>query len=623
MKLGSSAAKGLVLGTLFGLVLFALEGAMVQSSSAALHFDTEGPFAALMAAVRPALPGLLVRIALVYAIGGAALGLLAGGLAALWAPRRFWPVVTLELFALWGLLAWWHAVMRPAIFDDVAALQGLLAAIVRAGEPWHPQLAAGLFAAGHCVALGLRLRERPSRLRAVAALGLLGAISQAPPAKGPLTLLIGIDALRPDRLKVAPNLAGFVKDATLYTHAYTPIAQTEPAWRSMLTGRWPNASGSRYPLTAQSRWPALPVFPAELEKRGVSTTFETDCSRFNFQDETSGFGHRRQPPRGAVNFALEKLRFRAVGLLADNAVGARLVPELVENRAVAGLYDPYGFAERLAARVVAAARRGPALYAFHATAAHFPGDPAYPFYRQAVRADAPLQRRLRMVFTPIASGTAPAGDWGRADSEALYDELIAQADMQLGVVLQALKEAGLYDDAVIVVFSDHGESFHSDTPALAGATPVHGARLGEEENRIFLAVKPGRAPHPASDDRLVRMLDVGATLLGEPFGDGVPLGTRDGLMLYAETGFTHAAPNAFDPEHLALAPRTFDAYRVRPDGVLEMTDAAHDAVLREKDVGAFDGTNWLVRAPLKDGTVRERCDGNCDALASFLGEVTE
>ena len=32
-----------------------------------------------------------------------------------------------------------------------------------------------------------------------------------------------------------------------------------------------------------------------------------------------------------------------------------------------------------------------------------------------------------------------------------------------------------------------GESFHADSPELAGATPVHGARLSDEENRIFLA----------------------------------------------------------------------------------------------------------------------------------------
>src|SRR6185369_3631378 len=101
---------------------------------------------------------------------------------------------------------------------------------------------------------------------------------------------------------------------------------------------------------------------------GYETHFETDCSRVNFQDETSGFAERTQPPRGALNFALEKLRFRTVGLVADNAFGAWLVPELIENRAVAGIYDPFGYARRLAARIVEATRKGPTLYAFHSTA---------------------------------------------------------------------------------------------------------------------------------------------------------------------------------------------------------------------------------------------------------------
>lgn len=608
------------LGAAVGLALFAIEGLAIRSGAAGLNFDTEGPFAALMAAVKPQLPGLVARIALVYLLGGAVLGAAAGLLSKAWRSRAAFPLL---LAALWLLLAWSHAIERPALFDDVPWLLPVLGVLVRHGEPWHPALAAGVLALVHAVPLVLRLREKPRRVAAAVAatLLLMGAIS-TPAKQHPLVLLIGIDALRPDRRASLPNLSAFVRDATVFTRAYTPIAQTEPAWRAMLTGRWPHRAGSRYPLTAELRWEELPTFPKAMAEKGFKTFFETDCSRFNFQPEQSGFQHRRQPPRGAINFALEKLRFRGVGLLGDNALGAWLVPELIENRAVAGIHDPIGYAHRLAGRIVNAAEEGPTLYAFHATAAHFPGDPVYPFYRQRVRDDAPLSRRLRMVFTPIASGTAASGEWSRADSEALYDELIAQADMQLGVILDALKAADLYSRATIIVFSDHGESFHSDMPALAGATPVHGARLSEEENRIFLAMKMALAKGPETIDDLVRMIDIGPTVLGAPLGDGVPLGTRSDLKLYAETGFTHASPAAFDAEHLALAPRTFDAYRVRPDGVVEMNDAAHDAVLKEKDVGAFDGTHWLVRQPLKDGTVRERCDGNCEALSAFLEETT-
>lgn len=626
-----SLAKGLALGAASGLLLFAVEGAAVRSGAAGLNLDVEGPFAAVIAAVRPLLPGLLMRIALTCALGGAVLGLGAGALAWVTRPQRLLPVVAAELVLLWGLLAWVHAIWRPALFDDVPPLRSLLAPLVRGGEPWHVAVAGGLLLLVH-VRIAARAPRRWQRLAGVAGVSVLLGVTPPPaPARGPLLLLVGIDAFRPDRLGrgVAPNLDAFVGDATLYRQAFTPIAQTEPAWRSLLTARWPHVAGSRYPLTAESRWPSLPVFPAAFAAAGYSTHFETDCSRFNFQSAASGFADRRQPPRGALNFALEKLRFRTVGLVGDNAVGAALVPELVDNRAMAGIHDPMGFAERLAGRIVDAARAGPTLYAFHATAAHFPGDPTYPFYRRYLGDDAPLERRLRMVFTPIASEAHGPGGWSRPQSEALYDELLGQADAQLGVILGALKDAGLYDDAFIIVFSDHGESFHADVPALAGATPVHGARLGEEENRILLAVKPPHAKGAATVDKLVRLIDIGPTLLeaaGLPAlaaADGVPLSSGADLLLYAETGFTHASPAAFDEGHLSRAPRTFDSYAVRPDGVIEMSPAAHDGVLAEKDVGAFDGVHWLVRSPRADGTTVERCDANCEALTSFLDTAVQ
>ncbi len=647
---------GLWLGLAAAVALFALEGGMLLRKGAiGVGIDVDSPaIAAIIAAVRPAVTSVLARIAVVYLVGGLLLGAAAEVLARLWRPGRpTWRGAALELAVLFGLLCVGHAIARPALFDDVPFAQGLLGLVVDRGEPWHVWLAAGTWLALHGVK-ALRRGEVRS-LKASAGLAALLAVSvlslrwrsAPPPAPAKLVVLLGIDAFRPDRLTalgsprvVAPHLESLLADATLFERAYTPIAQTEPAWRSLLTGRWPHRTGVRYPLTADARWALLPTFPTTFGAAGYTTAFFTDCSRFNFQGPLSGFTERVQPPRGALNFALEKLRFRGVGLFADNRVGAWWLPELVDNRAVAGIHDPMGYAQRLGGRMAALAAKGPALLAFHATAAHFPGDPVYPFYRRYVDTSAPLSRRLRMFFSPIAgaasSGTAPA--WDRRAAEGLYDELLAQADAQLGLVLDALKADGLYDQATIVVFSDHGESFHADHPELASATPVHGARLSEEENRILFAVKlpGGRAASgaPAKVDALVRLLDIGPTVLelaglpalpavdGEslvPALRGQPLRP---LRLYAETGFSHASPEVFDPGHASGAPRSVDAYRVRPDGTVETGADAHDAILAEKDVGAFDGERWLVRAPRAAGGAVERCAGDCgpgaDALRAWL-----
>ncbi|WP_227027948.1 sulfatase-like hydrolase/transferase [Corallococcus soli] len=694
----------LALGALLGLMLFAAETAwLLKAGVVGVDIPLDGPYAALAAAVRPLLPGVVLRVATVYLVAGGLLGLASAVLARVWTGRGGWValgVTALHWVALLLFWAWDRALERPALFDDLPAVRPVLAWLVDHGEPWQARLAVGTWVAVHLAVLGargvlaLRRRAMPeapvptpaSTLTPVSVLGpeaapvalptvapvpaprpgrgggfgrwavgggltlvLVGAglvvRPQAKAERKPLVVVIGIDAFRPDRLGrsgrgVAPHVERFLEDATLFTRAYTPVAQTEPAWRSLLTARWPYRTGVRYPLTSDARLVLAPTFAERFSEAGWRTVFATDCSRFHFEGPASGFTRRWQPPRGALNFALEKLRYRALGLFADNAVGAAWVPEFIDNRALAGIHDPMGYARRLSRGLVAEAEAGPLLFAFHATAAHFPGDPVYPFYRRYVPPTEPLERRLRMHFAPVTPGAK--GAWTREGSEGLYDELLAQADAQVGTVLDALRHSGRYDDATIVLLSDHGESFHADRPDLAGATPAHGARLSDEENRILLAVKPpgGRGLGPAEVDALARLVDVGPTLLelsglpALPEADGLSLTpllrgeARPLAPLYAETGYTHVSPEVFDPGHWPGSPRTFDAYRLRPDGVVEMSDAADAAVLREKDEGAFDGQRWWVDRPQADGSVRRTCSGECEgpdaeALAAWLDAVRE
>ncbi len=641
-------------GALCGLGLFAFESASIlHTGPAGMNVDIRGPLAAVVQAVRPQVLGIVARVGCGYLLAGSVLGLTAGLLAGLLATRRklFW-VWLLELLGMAALLTWSAAVARPALFDDVPRLVPVLRLLIDGGEPWHPLAVAALALGIHLAAAwraGLRPRWRGVAVGVGAGALFLGAagvgLRTAP--NHPLIVLFGIDAFRPDRLHrlspaptLAPHLERFLEDATSFDRAYTPIAQTEPAWRSLLTARWPFATGVRVPLTPAIHRAELPTFPAALAAAGWKTRFQTDCSRFNWQGPDSGFEETQQPPRGALNFALEKLRYRGLGIFGDNRLGVLLVPELLENRAIAGLYDPQRYARGLTESLLKEASTGPALFAFHATAAHFPGDPVYPYYRHRLGPEVPLERRLRMVYSPIevpgSSGTGQVRG-RRSDSEGLYDELLEEADAQFGTLIDGLQSAGLYDQATVIVFSDHGESFHADVPAIEGSTPVHGARLSEEENRILLAIKlPSQRGSGQRIDALTRLIDIGPTVLelaGLP-----PLKEADGQsllpliegdqnlaprLLYAETGFTHARPDVFDGEHQAGAPRSFEAYQLQPDGTIEMAESALAAALKEKDIGAFDGRQWLIRSPRRDGTVLERWvgDGRPDGLRVWLSAL--
>ncbi len=621
--------------------MFAAEAVLVlRAQAVGIDIDIKGPLKALLDAVGGDVAWLGARIVLAYVAGFVALSLVAGALS--WGVRGKRPGLWMVALALW--LVWRRAVWTPALFDDVPYADLWLPFIVAHGEPWHPAVAALALVAVFVVVA----RRRRTELRLVVLAGLALAVCAAraislpgPGAEHPLVILFGVDALRPDRLAalggtrgVTPEIDRFVEDATLFTRAYTPIAATDAAWRSMLTARWPADHAVRYSLTRpEAQNAAYETFARAFKRNGYTTVFRTDCSRFHYETEASGFGVRLQPPQGAINFLFEKLRFRALSIL-----DLGLVPEMTTNRALAGMYDARGDAETLARDVVRRSADGPLLYAYHATAAHFPGDPQFPFYRAFVPSSEPLARRLRMHFQPLDRDRIEARS-REVDpyptNAALYDELLAQGDMQFGVLRRALEDAGLYEDATIIVLSDHGEDFYEDRPELLGELSVHGALLNDAQYRVVLAVKPSaRAgfPRVRRVDKLARLIDVGQTLLTlaglpplanapgrslEPLLRGAPL---DDVLLLAETAFTHVAPDIFEPEHYAGALRSFEAYDLGKDGSVAVKKEVHAAIMREKDFGIFDGARWLVRWRDRSGQARFRCtdmnavpvaDGDC------------
>jgi arylsulfatase A-like enzyme len=603
-------------GALVGVAVMLLELVLVlRAQAVGLSIDVKGPFRALLDAVGGELVWLALRIVVSYACGFALLAMLARALQ--WALRvkSAWLIFVAEI----ALLVWWRAVRTPALFDDLPGAETWLTPVVNLGEPWHPLLVAGAVLA---VAL-YRGRERGAIV--LASIGIVWCWTldwqREVKEKHPLVVMFGIDAMRPDRLGtgITPNLDRFVAESVSFTRAYTPIAATDAAWRSLLTARYPQDHGVRYSLTADELQDTkLDTFARAFTRAGWDTAFATDCSRFHFETEQSGFLTRHQPPRGAINFLYEKLRFRALPML-----NLGVVPELTTNRALAGMYDAEDDARRVARDLITRAKVGPLLYAFHATAAHFPGDPQYPFYRQRVAADEPLGKRLRMHFQPIEQKARAHVDYQA--NAALYDELITQADMQLGVLLDALRKTGLYEQATIVVFSDHGEDFYDDLPDLRGELSVHGARLNAVESQIVLAVKTPSARAKTNDD-LVRLIDVGQTLLDlaglpvlpdTPGRSLAPLLRGESLpsaLLLAETAFTHAAPDVFNPAHYTGALRSFEAYDLRKDGTVAVKPAVHSEIMLEKDFGVFDGTRWLIRWRDKSGLIHHRCTNEpCDA----------
>jgi hypothetical protein len=126
-----------------------------------------------------------------------------------------------------------------------------------------------------------------------------------------------------------------------------------------------------------------------------------------------------------------------VNLLANTTVGRWLFPHLYGNRAVAQSYRPESFSRRLELTLNDSNTRPLFLYV-HFCSGHWP-------YESGSLYGEDLFDRERI------------GPW--VDTDSSYLRAVANADAQVGRLLKDLKERGRLENAIVVLFSDHGEDF--------------------------------------------------------------------------------------------------------------------------------------------------------------------
>ena len=151
----------------------------------------------------------------------------------------------------------------------------------------------------------------------------------------------------------------------------------------------------------------------------------------------------------------------------------------------------------------------PLFLQLHYLPPHQPYDPGPEFdrftdpgYSGIIRPDMSLQR--------YSLGLDGLEDRDLEQLVALYDGNLSVADAAVGQVLQALKSAGRFDDALIVITSDHGEAF------MEHGRQGHNTTLFDEMLHVPLMVRlpEGRRPEPVELDRLASVLDIVPTVLG-------------------------------------------------------------------------------------------------------------
>jgi tetratricopeptide (TPR) repeat protein len=321
------------------------------------------------------------------------------------------------------------------------------------------------------LALGPRPRaQRPRAQRPRAFLLLLGVVFMAcnreqarPDFAGAPVILISIDTLRADRLpaygytKVAtPNIDALRNDGILFANAYSHCPMTLPSHVSMLTG----------------------LLPTEHEVR-------------------NNLGYRFDPNRHVTLPRLLKQRGYATGAAVSSYVlraGTGLGPAFdfyddavpVSTSGAASQHQRSGTATLDAARGwIGQQSSRPFFFLFHLYEPHSPYTPPEPF-----------ASRYR---------------------DEPYDGEVATADQITGEFVAFLKAIGVYDRAVIILTSDHGEGLWDH------GEDQHGILLYREVLHVPLIVKlPKGARAETTTSRPVALIDLMPTVAALVGADAGP-----------------------------------------------------------------------------------------------------
>ena len=257
--------------------------------------------------------------------------------------------------------------------------------------------------------------------------------SPASQNKKPNIFFYLIDALRADHLEpygyqkaVSPNIRRFSAEAVIFERAYTQASWTRPAVASIMTGLYPSTHGTvdRGDMLADS----IPTLPALLRASGYQM-----------------IGVNAQPNVGNA-FGFDR-NFQSYKLIADSQ-SDKVYEEIVK------VFD---------AGIVQ-----PAFTYIHVIDTHRPYSPLPEFFQatQDCKHEKEISRELSM---PCA--------------RAMYDSLIRQSDFYFGAFLDTLKKKNLYQDSVIILTADHGESFMEH--GMFG----HGKSVYEPEIRVPLMMR--------------------------------------------------------------------------------------------------------------------------------------
>lgn len=620
----SSALAGLCAGLIAGALVGISEGTLVWLGSPSV-----GAWAPLY--------GTLFY-ALLVAPAGFGLGLVGGAIAKLrklsaWTPRFVWTVsLILALLPVALVVArfrivrdLFHEKLPMASAAGIGVHLGLLvfAAALAGGIWWlsHPDGKGPLAKQKNWAALSgviLAVLVVVSLPFALTAGGdELAELKSTARPESPPVILVMVDTMRADHLTsygyskdTAPNLAAFSDDAVQFERAFAQASWTRPSVASLLTSLPPSAHKTMY---KPDRLPEDVISVAEVFKQvgyptGGRVTNYNLAATFNFDQ---GFDDYRYLTPDYYFFANEGASKLSLYNLA-RVIREKVAPA---NDNPASYYQDAQVTTDAALDWIGRHKAAP--FFFFLTYM----DPHDPYFARPLDGEAWSR----------AANVNPDPAMAKRFVE-LYDGEIKYWDEHFGRFIAQLKEMGLYDKAVIVVTSDHGEEFQEHGGWW------HGTTLYEEQIHVPLLIKmPGGKYGGTGRDDLAALIDVPPTLIaaagvqspeswhgrdlfGKIDAPSAVFSEEDhqGNVLRSLRGTTWKVIEANEDNPRGLAP--VELYEISADPGEKSNVAAQEGEIRDRFLGALKqaGEGALRGAVERD---QQALDENSRARLEALGYI--
>jgi arylsulfatase A-like enzyme len=342
-------------------------------------------------------------------------------------------------------------------------------------------------------------------------------------------ILITLDTVRADHLSLygyardtSPHLQQFARAATVYTRAIAASDMTLASHASIFTGLYPSQHGAHWELGREKDGVAIgPEFGLCLaaNSRTLARILTSKGYRtMGIAANVPYMQHAFHLDQGFQYFSLPVPQ-----IFLDQSCPFCLRADLAH---VLGRFFAVKLSDLLYVRAEQVNREAfrlldrekadsrPFFLFLNYMDAHEPYFPPAPYDVKYAGKDATMtvERYWPIEFQAL-SGARPYTDQDRRRDESQYDGAIAYIDAELGALFARLEKLGLYDNSIIVVTSDHGQSFGEK--GLVG----HGSSVYQEQVHVPLIIKYPGETHAEVEDALVSHVDLLPTIL-ESMGYG-------------------------------------------------------------------------------------------------------